>query len=122
MAFAVKEEAGEKDLICPMIDARRMEVFTAVYDRSLHTKIPAHALVLEKNSFEDLLKDKKILFFGDGSPKFQSIISNPYAYFTVTIADARHLVELSYQLFSVENFADLAYAEPFYIKEFHTNR
>jgi tRNA threonylcarbamoyladenosine biosynthesis protein TsaB len=121
MAFAVREEATEEAmLICPMIDARRREVFTAIYEKSLQERVPAHALVLENNSFESLLGSNKILFCGNGSNKFREIVHHDNAYFSMTNSNARHLAQLSHKRFLKKEFTGLAYSEPLYIKEFHS--
>lgn len=118
LAFAVQEEAT--DLICPMIDARRMEVFVALYDKSLQEKIPAHALILDECSFTAILSTDKILFCGTGSKKLQTLISNSNAIFTKTSSNASHLSKLSHNRFRKNEFSDLAYTEPLYIKEFYS--
>ena len=106
-------------LFCPMIDARRMEVFTAVYDMDLAEIVKPIALILTEHSFNELLKWHKILFLGNGSAKFQSICKNPNAFFQKTALNAAELAQLSYKNFIGNNFANLAYTEPLYIKEFH---
>jgi tRNA threonylcarbamoyladenosine biosynthesis protein TsaB len=118
IAFAVKEEAI--DIICPMIDARRMEVFTAVYDKDLREKISPHAMVVDEKSFASFLLSGNTLFCGNGVKKLQPIISNSNALFSNTIADASHLSRLSFNCYNKKEFADLAYTEPLYIKEFYS--
>lgn len=118
IAFAAKDTAT--GLICPLIDARRMEVFTAVYTNSMEEKIPAHSMIINENSFADLLSTEKILFCGNGAKKLQSLLTNSNASFSTIIADASHLAQLSFPLFINGQFADLAYTEPFYLKEFYT--
>ena len=76
-------------LLCPMIDARRMEVFTAVFDSEGNRVQATSALIIDENSFNDLLKDRKILFFGDGSEKCQAVLnSNPNAAFLTGFANS----------------------------------
>ena len=116
IAFAVKDEAN--DIICPLIDARRMEVFTAVYEKNLREKISPYALVVDEKSFGSFLLQGMVLFCGNGVKKLQPIISNSNAFFSDIIADASHLAQLSFASFNKKEFADLAYAEPLYIKEF----
>lgn len=118
MAFAVKEEAT--NLICPMIDARRMEVFTAVFDKSMQEKISAHVLIVDETSFAAALASDKILFCGTGSKKLQPLFTNTNATFSDTRSNALQLSALSYNLFCKKEFADLAYTEPLYIKEFYS--
>lgn len=118
IAFAVKDEAI--DIICPLIDARRMEVFTAVYDKDLQEKVSPHTMIVDEKSFASFLLPGKVLFCGDGVKKLQPLISNSNALFSNTIADASHLARLSFNCYSNKEFADLAYAEPLYIKEFYS--
>lgn len=108
------------DLYCPMIDARRMEVFTAVYDDALKEVLPPHNLILSENSFEKLLEKNRIIFFGDGSEKLRPLIQHPNADFQPIAATARHMVTLSLLKQKQSMFSDLAYAEPYYGKDFHS--
>lgn len=120
IAFAAKEEAT--DLICPLIDARRMEVFTALYDKNLQEKNSAHSLVLDEKSFASILLNNKVLFCGNGIAKLQTIISDNNASYCSTNTDASHLAYLSLKNYIHKEFADLAYTEPLYIKEFYKVR
>ncbi len=118
IAFAAKDEATE--LICPLIDARRMEVFTAIYNKNTEEKVPPHSMIIDENSFAGLLLSEKILFCGNGIKKLQPLLTHNNAAFSNKIADASHLAQLSLPLFNTGQFADLAYTEPFYLKEFYT--
>lgn len=118
MANAAKNENA--DLLCPMIDARRMEVFTAMYSKDLQTIKEPSAITLNEKSFDEELANHRICFFGNGSNKFQSIKKNENAFFGLIDTDASHMVSLSEDKFRQEEFADLAYAEPLYLKEFYT--
>lgn len=118
IAFAVKDEAA--DIICPLIDARRMEVFTAVYDKDLREKVSPHPMVVDEKSFAPFLLSGKVLFCGNGVKKLQPVISNSNALFSNTVADASHLAQLSFNGYNNKEFAELAYAEPLYIKEFYS--
>lgn len=118
MALAVQEEATS--LICPMIDARRMEVFTAIYDNKGDEKMPAKAMLLHDTSFENEMNDSEILFCGTGSSKFQPLINHFNARFSKTTHTAAHLGKLSHAFFTKKIQAPLAYTEPLYIKEFYS--
>ncbi len=120
IAFSVQKEAGPADFICPMIDARRMEVFTALYDRVLVEINPATAMLIDETSFSTLLHTQKIIFCGNGSKKLQKIISNSNAKFSEIVAGASDLAQLSHNCFRNREFADLAYTDPLYIKEFYS--
>ena len=118
MASAVKKEPV--DLLCPMIDARRMEIFTAVYDKKLKEILTPQALIMEKNVFEDILQSNTILFFGNGSKKLQNLLNHPHAIFGAFTCNASHMISLADDRFMTLQFADLAYVEPLYLKEFFT--
>ena len=109
-------------LFCPMIDARRMEVFMAVYNSNLDEIVKPGALILEANSFEEQLKRQKILFLGNGSEKFQQVCQNSNAFFKKMPLEPFALASLTYKKFIGNNFVDLAYTEPLYVKEFFTKR
>jgi tRNA threonylcarbamoyladenosine biosynthesis protein TsaB len=121
IAVAAKEKKEEMDFICPLIDARRMEVFTSLYDASLIEINAPSAMIIDENSFEEILKSGKILFCGSGSKKLQAVINSENALFNNTTANASHLTQLSYYSFRNKEFADLAYTEPLYIKEFYSS-
>lgn len=118
MAVAVKEEAT--GLICPLIDARRMEVYIAIYDKELGEISAPQALIIDENSFAPILSKNKILFCGSGRKKLQTLISNGNAFFSDIVSDASDLARLSQHYFDIKKFADLAYTEPLYIKEFYS--
>lgn len=108
-------------LLCPMIDARRMEVFTAVYNDKLQTVLKPQAMILDENAFKAQLSNGPVIFFGSGSDKFKQMTHNPGAVFLEAPHHARHLARLSYTKFRAGEFDDPAYAEPVYLKEFHTH-
>lgn len=117
-AFAVLEEA--EDLICPMIDARRMEVFTGVYDTHLKEIKAPHALILENESLSAFINDNKVLFCGSGSHKLPNLFPDTLLTVSETRADASHLAVLASRRFLTTAFADTAYTEPFYLKEYYS--
>jgi tRNA threonylcarbamoyladenosine biosynthesis protein TsaB len=119
MASAVRGKSS--GFLCPMIDARRMEVFTAVFDQELNFILPPVNLILDENSFHDLLREKSILFFGNGAHKFQQIVKHSNAVFAAIDFDASAMAELSHKKFLKAEFADLAYSQPFYGKDFHSS-
>ncbi|ANF50720.1 tRNA threonylcarbamoyladenosine biosynthesis protein TsaB [Chryseobacterium glaciei] len=108
------------EYIIPLIDARRMEVYTAVYDGNTGKELsPTEAKVLDETSFEEF-KDKKVLFVGDGAKKAQEIIQLPNADFNDTIyPSAQYLVKKTLEKIENKEFEDIAYFEPFYLKDFH---
>jgi tRNA threonylcarbamoyladenosine biosynthesis protein TsaB len=107
-------------LYCPLVDARRMEVFTAIYDKNLNTVLPSHARIIDENSFTEQLTSNSILFFGNGAEKCKPIIRSANALFETIEHNASAMISLAEKKLAANEFADLAYAEPFYIKDFHT--
>lgn len=118
MANAVSD-AGT-DLFCPMIDARRMEVFTAVYTKNFEIVKEPASMIIDDSSFADLLTGKTICFSGNGSLKLKSAIRNSNAIFSDIIADAENMILFTESFYNKKQFADLAYSEPLYLKEFYT--
>ncbi|MCF2220810.1 tRNA (adenosine(37)-N6)-threonylcarbamoyltransferase complex dimerization subunit type 1 TsaB [Chryseobacterium sp. PS-8] len=108
------------DLIIPLVDARRMEVYTAVYDGKTGKEISAtEAKILDETSFEEF-KDKKILFAGDGAKKAKEILQLPNAVFDETVyPSAKYLIKKALEKIDQKEFEDIAYFEPFYLKDFH---
>jgi tRNA threonylcarbamoyladenosine biosynthesis protein TsaB len=117
MAMAAKETSA--DLLCPMIDARRMEVFTAVYTKDFEPIIQPCNMVLDENSFQSLLSAKTICFFGNGSEKFLNTFPHKNALLKQVVFSAADMVKLVYKKFEYSDFEDLAYVEPNYVKEFY---
>jgi tRNA threonylcarbamoyladenosine biosynthesis protein TsaB len=107
-------------LFCPMIDARRMEVFMAIYDEKLRVMMNPAAVILEDNTFKEYLDKGTVIFSGNGSSKFEKIMHHPNAIFLDAQYSAANMITLSEQYFSHKQFADIAYSEPFYLKEFFT--
>jgi tRNA threonylcarbamoyladenosine biosynthesis protein TsaB len=118
MANAAKK--FHNGLLCPMIDARRMEVFTAIYTPEMEVIKPPAAIVLDETSFKEELDKNQIFFFGNGSIKFRDKTNNPNAVFGNITMDASAMAELAEIKFSKGDFANLAYSEPLYLKEFYT--
>ncbi len=109
----------EVDVIIPLIDARRMEVYTSVYDGKTGQKLePTTNLILSENSFSEY-QDKKVLFVGDGAKKAKEILRLPNAKFDEEIyPSAKYMITQAEKKFKNKEFEDVAYFEPFYLKEF----
>lgn len=106
------------DLVCPMIDARRMEVFTGLYTREMNRVLEPSALVLDEQSFAAELVEERIGFVGNGAAKWEDICHNHNAFFPLAMHHSGHFAAMSLTHYHNKQFADLAYAEPFYTKEF----
>jgi tRNA threonylcarbamoyladenosine biosynthesis protein TsaB len=119
---AISHISEKKDIfLCPMIDARRMEVFTAIYNINLQEVKPAYAQVLSENSYEAFLTKKVCYFFGNGMPKWKDIQTNKNAYYIDIDIDNKEIANLSYSKFMNTNFANLVTSAPLYTKEFYSN-
>ncbi len=111
--------SGKEVLYCPMIDARRMEVFTALYDHSLNELLAPCAMILEKESFSEWAGRKPVIFFGNGSEKWKALAGTG-AQFSSVPYSSETIAWFSNRAFEQSAFASTAYAEPVYLKEFYT--
>jgi tRNA threonylcarbamoyladenosine biosynthesis protein TsaB len=105
-------------LRCPMIDARRMEVFTALFDPDLNEIVKPCNMILNDQSFIEMLENQKIFFLGNGSFKFQELIQHKNAFFPRITHSAGDMCLLAQKAYNKQEFSDLAYSEPNYGKEF----
>ena len=109
----------EKVWYCPMIDARRMEVFSGFYNNKNEIKRPVSANIIDKNSFSEILSERPVLFFGTGSEKIKTVLNHPNAFFLDDVLpSARFMIPLSDKAYIEKNFENTAYFEPFYLKDF----
>ena len=111
------------ELFVPMIDARRMEVYTAVYNMAFESLVEPTPLILTEEAYDSFLAENKILFFGNGSDKAQQVITSPNATFIQNVHPlASNMLPLAEQAFSRGDFLDLAYSVPLYLKEFQATK
>lgn len=124
MAYGIKEKLGSQidknDLLVPMIDARRMEVYAAIFDANLNKIEDTAALIIDENTFADLRKEHHLWLFGDGAPKLCKIFENQP---NISIIDgfkssAAYMRPLAERALLNKDFVDVAYFEPFYLKDF----
>ena len=119
MASIIKDKVDEGTLLCPMIDARRMEVYATIFDTSLNVLRNTSADIVDANSYLNLLSSNKVAFFGNGSEKCKEVITHPNAIFIEDIHPlASAMGVLAEKAFSEKDFVDSAYFEPLYLKEF----
>lgn len=119
LAYQMSKQNPAHALLCPMIDARRMEVYCEVFDWSLTVIRPIEAKVIEPSAFADLLEQNKVIFFGDGSDKCQEQITHPNAEFVSGIyGAASEMGHPVYSKFKKYQFESLTAFEPHYLKEF----
>ena len=113
------DEVEEDALLCPMIDARRMEVYAALYDRALRSVRDTQADIVTPETYRSYLDERPIYFFGSGAEKCKEVLMHPNARFIDGIRPlARHMCPLAEKAIAMECYEDVAYFEPFYLKEF----
>ena len=109
----------DQTLLCPMLDARRMEVYSAIYNRSLQTQRTTQADIVEMDTYEAWLNRQPMLFFGNGADKCKAVITHKNAHFIDNIQPlAKYMLPLADRRFFNQQFEDVAYFEPFYLKDF----
>ncbi|MCP9752552.1 tRNA (adenosine(37)-N6)-threonylcarbamoyltransferase complex dimerization subunit type 1 TsaB [Ferruginibacter sp. HRS2-29] len=119
MALQAIHLSNEDVMYCPLIDARRMEVYTAIYDKELEVLLQPCAMILTEHSFAEQLAKGKIIFSGNGAQKWKSLTSSAHAAFADVKEIAAAISILSEKKFVQEKFTQLAHSEPLYIKEFY---
>ena len=117
------EELTDEALLCPMIDARRMEVFAAVYDRSLKTVRGAQADIVDADTYRELLDKNIVYFFGNGALKCREQINHPNArYISGVVPLAKNMLPLADKRFHLGKTEDVAYFTPLYLKEYQAKK
>ena len=112
--------SAEEGLTIPMLDARRMEVYAAVYDTEGTQVVETRAVIVDENSFEEELRKGKVHFLGNASSKTAEVIQHPNAIFhnELQLPSANEMALLAENLFREDHFVDVAYFEPYYLKDF----
>ncbi|MBQ9410643.1 MAG: tRNA (adenosine(37)-N6)-threonylcarbamoyltransferase complex dimerization subunit type 1 TsaB [Bacteroidales bacterium] len=118
LAASCHSERSEESYIVPMIDARRMEVYTAVFSPSGEQLTPVEAKIIGPDSFAEYLEQGPVLFIGDGALKCREVITHPNASFREAWPLASNMARLAQKAYDEGRFEDLAYFEPFYLKDF----
>ncbi len=113
---SAKIEQKEDALYFPMIDARRMEVYTAGFDAKGNNIKATEALIVDETAFQNYDKNQKIVFSGNGAAKCQSVLTSPNFYFNTSRCSSRHLVDLAVKMYQEKVFVDAAYFSPAYFK------
>lgn len=118
--FENESPAQDKPIcLCPMIDARRMEVYTAVFQSSGEIIEPITAKIIREDSFREILEQNRVAFFGNGAAKCRDVLQHPNAIFLEGIeTSAGYMVSLAESAWQQKSFEDVAYFEPFYLKDF----
>lgn len=122
LEILIQSVAEPTDFILPMLDARRMEVYTAVFDGDKKWVQETAALVIDSRSFLEIAQEKKVVVVGDGAKKFQALNPQIQADFPELPShpEAKEMIEMAWAKFNAQDFESLAYFEPFYLKEFQT--
>lgn len=108
---------GDYTFLCPMVDARRNEVYCGVLNRGGDWVQSPQAHILSPHSFSELLDGHKILFCGNGAIKWEPTCVHKHAFFYFNMPTAKNMVALAEQSYNQQNFADIAYSEPVYLKD-----
>ena len=115
----LREMVEENALLCPMIDARRMEVYAGIYDRALHEVRPVGADIVDTNTYKQWLDERPVFFFGNGAAKCMEAISHPNAHLIEGIKPlAKWMQPLAERRLLNGQTEDVAYFEPFYLKDY----
>ena len=119
VAVMFSHNVGENDYFVPMIDARRMEVFSGVYDLALNEIEPNQPKIIDENSYSELLENHKLCFMGNGADKVSEVIKHENAVFVPDVRlNAVDMIALSEKAFREKDFLDVAYSTPLYLKKF----
>lgn len=114
-----RENVRENTILCPMIDARRMEVYDLLLNKNLEEVRSTSADIIDENSFSDILEEKEIVFFGNGAAKCKEVLPRENTSFIDGVyPKASDMVRLANAAYTNKDFVDVAYFEPFYLKEF----
>ena len=117
--LAASHEATEDELIIPLLDARRMEVYSAVFNHKGDQIRETQAEIVDEQSFSEYLATNKVFFLGDGAEKCKAVIDHPNAVFLEGhFPSAKEMAVLSYERYKKSDIEDVAYFEPFYLKDF----
>ncbi len=116
--YLISHDSILATILLPMLDARRMEVYCSLFDSSLNEISPAEALIVDENSFAEILKTNQVVFVGDGAAKCKPLFeNNPNAIFSNVTLSATGMVDIAEEKFSRKEFEDVSLFEPFYLKE-----
>ena len=123
MAMGMRQKYSQPEslpiLFAPMIDARRMEVYTGLFDEDLNNILPVYAAIIDENTFEEFIEDHIICFAGDGAEKCEAVLKHPnFRFINDFDASATYMAPLAVAKFAAGNFEDVAYFEPYYLKDF----
>lgn len=120
--MAIKANNNTNALYAPMIDARRMEVYSALYTQQQLEILPVKATIVDEYLFKDFIEQQTVYFFGNGALKCITILNHKnFVFIDKVYSSAKNLIELGYAAYLNQQFSDIAYFEPNYIKNFEPN-
>ncbi|SDM47862.1 tRNA (adenosine(37)-N6)-threonylcarbamoyltransferase complex dimerization subunit type 1 TsaB [Kriegella aquimaris] len=121
-SMAYQVESGTYDFVIPMLDARRMEVYSAIFDQSGKEVRETRAQIIDQNAFQELEGKGKVLLIGSGADKCKQVLAYPnFSFNTDAVPSAKEMTKLSYAKFLEKDFENVAYFEPYYLKDFILN-
>lgn len=120
IANGARQEYPQYVCFCPMIDARRMEVYCAMYDHNLQETVSADNVIVQENSFADILSKHVVVFCGNAVNKVQTVLQHPQAVFASVNCSAKYMTDIAFVYYNEQKFVDVAYFEPFYLKSFQS--
>ncbi|MBL3659070.1 tRNA (adenosine(37)-N6)-threonylcarbamoyltransferase complex dimerization subunit type 1 TsaB [Fulvivirga sediminis] len=123
MAYGMSQVNYSGAYLCPMIDARRMEVYCMITDKNLSVIQETAPKIIDETSFSEFLNQHQVIFAGNGAGKCQSVITHKNASFIdLPFMNAEYVANLAFRKYQEQQFEDVAYYEPFYLKEFHVTQ
>ncbi|SHF53130.1 tRNA threonylcarbamoyladenosine biosynthesis protein TsaB [Arenibacter palladensis] len=117
-SLAMQGHEKNYDFIIPVLDARRMEVYSAIFDAQGNRFRETKAEIINKDSFQEYAQKGSVLLIGDGAEKCQELLDHPNFSFLTALPTAKEMGELSYKKFKANDFENVAYFEPYYLKDF----
>ena len=117
-SLAMQGHEKNYDFIIPVLDARRMEVYSAIFDAQGNRLRETKAEIINKDSFLEYAQKGSVLLIGDGAEKCRELLEHPNFSFLTALPTAKEMGELSYKKFKANDFENVAYFEPYYLKDF----
>lgn len=118
LAKQVSTETEQADFIIPLLDARRMEVYTATFDTKMNSLSSTEAKILDENSYTEFLNKGKTIFIGNAVKKFEDVCAHKNATFTEALPSAKEMIGLAESKHKKSDTEDVTYFEPYYLKDF----
>ena len=116
---SMAQQANAPDVLIPLLDARRMEVYSAVFDNEFHQIRETKAEIIDTDSFSEYAKSGRTLLLGNGAEKCKPVLDHPnFTFDTMVVPSAREMAVLSHEKYRAGEFEDVAYFEPYYLKDF----